>query len=70
MGYKVRDFMGEAIAGLQGIGGIGAALNDKKKMDLLAKEGAARIKESEQMQTINDQRIAAGKKTAEDTATL
>jgi hypothetical protein len=60
--------MGEAMAGLQSIGGIGSAVMDKRKADLLAKEGAARIKESEQAQKLNAQKIAAGDLAAQQEA--
>lgn len=51
------------MSGLSSIGQIGGALNDKKKADLLAKEGAARIKESEQQQKMNQQKIDATETT-------
>lgn len=70
MGYKVRDFMGDAMAGLQAVGGVGGAIMDKRKADLLAKEGALRIKESEQAQKLNAQKIAAGEASAADAANL
>lgn len=53
--------MGDAMTSLQGIGQIGTAITDKRKADLLAKEGALRVKESEQ-------KIALGDKAAADKA--
>jgi len=43
--------------GAQGLAGIGSALNDRKRSDLLAKEGASRLKESEQIQLLNQRKI-------------
>lgn len=68
MGYRVRDFTGDMMSGLKGFSQVGDAINDKRKMDLLAKEGASRIKESEQQQKLNQQKIDANKSTADQEA--
>lgn len=45
MAYRVRDFTGESAAGFQSIANAAGTILDKRKADLLAKEGGLRIKQ-------------------------
>jgi hypothetical protein len=57
MAYRTRDFMNEALMGLQGLSKVGDAWTQKRQADLMAKQGEQHIKESQLRQTADQRKI-------------